>query len=93
MGHVYVQHGGWERNGSYSLSYHEYYVPNDVQLEDEEAFTYGDSLTARAATTVSWEAAKIVGTYKMDGDLVEHGEGADVPEVANYVIFSEIPET
>lgn len=76
------------------LEYHVYFISSSVQLMDEIAFTYRDSLMAMATTQADWETVKVsdVETHDPDCDHVESEESADVLEMQSYFIFSEIPE-
>lgn len=79
-------------NGSHKFTYCEYFSASDEPLNDDEmAFAYKVSLTARAATGADWTAANVVKAHwSMREDVKDKGDG-DVPGIGNHFIFSEIP--
>lgn len=49
-------------------------------------------MTAGAAVGAEWEAGKVVETYEQDSSDEEGEDSADVPEIENYLISSELLE-
>lgn len=89
--HRYFQHAGPGWNWSHRPRPHEYIIPSSVQWNDSIVFSYKDSLTAGVATVADCKAAKVVKTYRQDGNDVESEEDEDVPDMGSYFISSEIP--
>lgn len=69
-----------------------YLIPNDVELKEAKAVTYGESLAVRFTNRDDRGTAKVVETPEQKGDDLESEEIADVSEMRNYFICSAISE-
>lgn len=88
--HGYLQDGETDCNGSHGLRYDVYFVRSDGQLKVAIALAYEGPVTAGVATEAPWETRKVLQLHKQDGNDVESKEGANVSEMDNYYISSDI---
>lgn len=88
----YLQHENPEWDGSPRLRCYVYFIPSGVQLKKAIVFAYRTSLAAKTSTGTDRETSMEMETNDQESDNVESEAGADVSDIGNYFIASEISE-